>query len=323
MKKSLSLQFDTTRNKLFSILKLLGLSFAGLIILSLALAPFVNTEVDKEKDEETEERQEEASTGQESINGEQQADRTNPSSTAGNSGEDGSAGSSDSENITGAQSASTEETDTADSAATEAALYRVIKVVDGDTIDVSIAGQTERIRIIGLDTPETVDPRQTVECFGLEASAKAKELLLNQQVRLEADSTQGERGTFGRLLRYVFLADGRNYALEMIKQGYGHEYTYNVPHKHQQAFQQAEKEARDAERGLWAPGACADQETEDSESAGNNNPSEGCHPAYEPCLPIVDDLNCGDVDGPITVKNPGVDPYRLDRDSDGTGCESS
>ena len=321
----------------------MGLSFVALILLALVLTPFIGTEVDNERNTATEEKQEEASTEQENAGGEQQTAETNSSSSASNNGGDEPADRVDNENIADTQAASTGEEDTSDSTTPETSLYQVIRVVDGDTIDASIAGETERIRIIGLDTPETVDPRQTVECFGLEASAKAKEFLLNQQVRLEADPTQGERDTYSRLLRYVFLADGRNYALEMIKQGYGHEYTYRVPHKYQQEYQQAENEARNAERGLWAPAACTDptsdplppEESESPELQGGiddardrlkellDNYGRGtCHSAYEPCLPVVDDLDCSDVQGPITVKSPGVDPYRLDRDNDGVGCES-
>lgn len=210
--------------------------------------------------------------------------------------------------------------------------WRVARVIDGDTVEVMAAGQTETIRLLGLDTPETVDPRRPVECFGRQASDQAKKLLLDQSVRLESDPTQGERDGFGRLLRYIFLPDGRNYSLEMIRQGYGHEYTHNVPHKYQAEFKQAEAQARAGQKGLWSPEACPVQANEPDETSDDDSiavkpdpletAGDGCHPAYSPCLAIVDDLNCKDVDGPITVLRLGDDPYRLDGDNDGIGCES-
>src|SRR3989304_444673 len=77
----------------------------------------------------------------------------------------------------------------------------VVKVVDGDTIDVQIGEKIERVRMIGVDTPETVDSRKTAQCFGKEASNKTKEMLGGKNVRLESDSTQDDRDKYGRLLR--------------------------------------------------------------------------------------------------------------------------
>lgn len=134
--------------------------------------------------------------------------------------------------------------------------YSVIKVVDGDTVDVNINGKTQRIRVIGINTPEVVDPRKTVECFGKEASNKAKELLEGKKVRLEQDSTQGNSDKYGRLLRYIFLEDNTDFGLTMIKEGYAYEYTYNIPYKYQQQYKQAQKEAEENRRGLWADGVC-------------------------------------------------------------------
>lgn len=135
-------------------------------------------------------------------------------------------------------------------------LVKVVSVTDGDTIKVSIDGTTKTIRMIGMDTPETVDPRKPVQCFGKEASNKTKATLLNQMVRLESDSTQGELDKYQRLLRYVFLEDGTNFEKSMIEQGYAHEYTYDTPYKYQTEFKAAQKEARDNQRGLWNPATC-------------------------------------------------------------------
>lgn len=130
--------------------------------------------------------------------------------------------------------------------------FEVVKVVDGDTIDVSINSTVKRIRLIGINTPETVDPRKLVECFGVEASNKAKLLLSGKKVILENDSSQGEKDKYGRLLRYVFLEDGTNFNLTMIKEGYAYEYTYNLPYKYQAEFKKAQKEAETTKAGLWS-----------------------------------------------------------------------
>lgn len=135
-------------------------------------------------------------------------------------------------------------------------LYKVTKVIDGDTIDVQLGKKTERIRMIGTDTPETVDPRKPVQCFGKEASARTKALLLGKPVKLVADPTQGDRDKYGRLLRYI-VADGLNFNKRLIVEGYAYEYTYNIPYKHQAEFKKAQKAAQTAKKGLWATTACA------------------------------------------------------------------
>lgn len=133
---------------------------------------------------------------------------------------------------------------------------KVVEVVDGDTIKVSLAGKTETVRVIGIDTPEVVDPREPVQCFGREASAKAKELLSGQQVRLVSDPTQGDRDKYNRLLRYVDLADGTDFGLWMVANGYAHEYTYNIPYQRQAQYKAAYREAREKSLGFWAPETC-------------------------------------------------------------------
>ena len=134
--------------------------------------------------------------------------------------------------------------------------YPVIRVVDGDTIIVRINNKEERIRLIGLDTPETVDPRKPVECFGKEASDEAKKILTGKIVHLETDSSQGSRDSYGRLLAYVILPDGTNFNEFMIAEGYGYEYTYKIPYKYQTEFKKAEKIAHENKKGLWADGVC-------------------------------------------------------------------
>lgn len=135
-------------------------------------------------------------------------------------------------------------------------LYAVVSVTDGDTFKVNINGTTETLRMIGMDTPETVDPRKPVQCFGVEASNRAKQLLTGKKVRLEVDPTQGERDIYGRLLRYAYLPDGTFFNKEMILEGYAHEYTYQTKYKYQADFKAAQAQSQAAKRGLWADNAC-------------------------------------------------------------------
>ena len=134
---------------------------------------------------------------------------------------------------------------------------KVVKVVDGDTLTVLIAGEKEKVRVIGINTPETVDPRRGVQCFGKEASAFAKKILSEQTVVLESDPTQSNRDKYSRLLRHVWLAKGNvNVGQLLISEGYANEYTYETPYKYQQVYQKAEQQAQQAKKGLWADNAC-------------------------------------------------------------------
>ncbi len=135
--------------------------------------------------------------------------------------------------------------------------YRVLDVVDGDTIDVEVYGKRVRIRLLGINTPETVDPRKPVECFGTEASARAKALLMGTSVRVETDRTQGLFDKYGRVLAYIYLPDGTSVNKEMIMEGYAHEYTYRYPYKYQKEFKAAERAAHDGGSGLWSTGVCS------------------------------------------------------------------
>jgi len=146
-------------------------------------------------------------------------------------------------------------------------LYKVVSVVDGDTVKLSINGTTETIRLIGIDTPETVHPTKPVECFGIEASNKAKAVLSGNTVSFETDASQGTRDKYGRLLGYIILPDGSNFNKLMLEQGYAYEYTYSVPYKYQADFRAAEQYARTNGIGLWANGVC------EEESSQNNTPA--------------------------------------------------
>ncbi len=135
--------------------------------------------------------------------------------------------------------------------------FVVTRVVDGDTIHVDADGKRLKIRMIGLDTPESLDPRKPVQCFALEASAQAKTILAGQSVYLETDPSQDSVDRYGRTLAYVWTESGRLLNLDMIADGFAFEYTYDLPYRYQQDFRAAEHDARAEERGLWSPSACA------------------------------------------------------------------
>lgn len=129
----------------------------------------------------------------------------------------------------------------------------VTKVVDGDTIEVK---GRKTIRLIGIDTPETVDPRRPVGCFGKEASNETKRLLTNQAVILQKDVSETDK--YGRLLRYVYLPlpDGNLLFVNdyLVRAGFAKVLTYPPDIKFNEQFLQAQREAQSANRGLW--GAC-------------------------------------------------------------------
>lgn len=155
--------------------------------------------------------------------------------------------------------------------------YSITEVVDGDTVKVNISGTNETLRLIGLDTPETVDPRKPVQCFGKEASNKGKELLIGKKVRIEKDSTQGDKDKYGRTLAYIYTEGGLFYNKYMIEQGYAHEYTYSTPYKYQAEFKQAQKTAEQNKAGLWSPSTCngVTNQTENTSTPTATTPSSG------------------------------------------------
>ncbi len=139
---------------------------------------------------------------------------------------------------------------------TTKSFFVVSRVVDGDTIEVTRDNVKEKVRLIGINTPETVDPRKKVECFGKEASLHAKEILLGQKVKLVSDDTQTKYDKYGRLLAYVYREDGLFINKHMIEEGYAYEYTYHVPYLFQKEFKEAQLKAQNEGKGLWAKGVC-------------------------------------------------------------------
>jgi micrococcal nuclease len=158
------------------------------------------------------------------------------------------------ENVISEKIAATSVTPAADLSATPEVngklgeLVRVVRVIDGDTIEIE---NGERVRYIGIDAPETVDPRKSVQCFGIEASKKNREMVEGRLVRLEKDIT--DRDKYNRLLRYVWIGD-MLVNLELVKQGFAYSYSYPPDVKYQDQFLKAQEEARRVGRGLW--GAC-------------------------------------------------------------------
>lgn len=127
----------------------------------------------------------------------------------------------------------------------------VRRVVDGDTIELE---NDEMVRYIGVNTPESVDPRRTVECFGKEASAFNKKLVEGKKVILERDVS--DRDKYGRLLRFVYLEDGTFINEVLVREGYAFVATYPPDVSRQDLFRSAEKLARDEKKGLWSETAC-------------------------------------------------------------------
>lgn len=133
--------------------------------------------------------------------------------------------------------------------------YPIVHVADGDTLDVLKDGAKVRVRLIGINAPESVDPKRPAQCFGKEASSELKRVALGTEVSLETDPSQDTYDKYGRLLAYVF-ASTTNLNLHMIEAGYAYEYTYDLPYKYQREFRAAQHDAQTAGRGLWAAGMC-------------------------------------------------------------------
>ena len=125
----------------------------------------------------------------------------------------------------------------------------MIDIVDGDTIKVRIDGETQTVRYIGIDTPETKHPNKPVEWMGPEATEANKELVAGKEVWLVKDVSETDQ--YGRLLRYVYLVDGTFVNAELVKQGYAQASSYPPDVKHSELFAELQAEARENEQGLW------------------------------------------------------------------------
>lgn len=110
---------------------------------------------------------------------------------------------------------------------------KLVRVIDGDTIEVEIESEIESVRLIGIDAPEIEGKTKEK---GIEAKNYLEKLVEGKKIRLEADETQDNRDIYNRLLRYVFLEDGKMVNAEMIKSGMAKEYTFKIPYKYQKEF---------------------------------------------------------------------------------------
>ena len=150
--------------------------------------------------------------------------------------------------------------------------FKVTRVVDGDTIEIEGG---ERVRYIGIDTPETVDPRKPVQCFGVEASNKNKKLVMGKTIRLEKDTT--DRDKYKRLLRYVYVGDTL-INLELVRQGFAYSYSYPPDIHYQEQIVAAQREAEESKNGLWAacPLGATQAATVSQEAIAKENTSGDC-----------------------------------------------
>jgi|SRR3989344_3222001 len=137
-------------------------------------------------------------------------------------------------------------------------LVKVTRVIDGDTIEIE-GGQ--KIRYIGINTPETVDPQSPVQCFGSEATFKNRELVEGRAILIEKDVSETDK--YRRLLRYVYIGDifVNEY---LVRQGFAYASTFPPDVKYQEQLRQAEQEARQNQKGLW--GQCPKDDQKQSTS---------------------------------------------------------
>ena len=185
----------------------------------------------------------------------------------------------------------------------------VTAVVDGDTIDTRLdGGRKERVRLIGIDTPERGD------CFFAQASARTRALALGRRVVLRGDATQDTRDRYGRLLAYVDVGGSTDLGRALLRGGHAKVYVYDRPFQRVAPYRTAEAAAKKTPAGLWI--ACAS-------SPPAPPASTSCDPSYPTvCIPPPPpDLDCKDVpyrNFPVV----GADPHRFDGNRDGRGCES-
>jgi len=130
-------------------------------------------------------------------------------------------------------------------------LVKIVKVIDGDTVDIALAGRTERVRLIGVNTPETKHPTKPIECFGPEASAYLTQLLpKGTTVRIERDVEARDR--YGRMLLYLYLGSNDLFInLDLVARGYGTPMSIEPNTFHRNDFVRAAAQAEAANVGLW------------------------------------------------------------------------
>lgn len=195
----------------------------------------------------------------------------------------------------------------------------VTRVVDGDTIEVNLRGRTVDVRLIGIDTPETVHPSEPVECFGPEASNFTSARLSDERVRLEFDVERTDR--YGRTLAYVWL-DDKLFNRMLVRQGFAQVSTYPPNVKYVERFTAAQRAAREADAGLWGA-SCPSEEEKTAKPAPGGGGGKNCDPNYTgACIPpYPPDLDCTEISA-TNFNSVGSDPHGFDGDDDGIACES-
>ncbi|MES2215931.1 MAG: thermonuclease family protein [Patescibacteria group bacterium] len=129
--------------------------------------------------------------------------------------------------------------------------YPVTRVIDGDTFNAKVGEKEITVRMLGINTPETVDPRKPPECFGKEASDETKLLLGHMKVQLKLNPKREVLDKYGRYLAYIYREDGLFINEYLLKDGFAKEYTYGKPYSEQRNFKKAEKKAQGNKVGLW------------------------------------------------------------------------
>lgn len=221
-----------------------------------------------------------------------------------------------------AEADETAEKEQGEAPAGQGATVTVLSVVDGDTFKVEINGKQESVRLIGVDTPETVHPSKEVQPYGPQASAYTKQRLTGQQVRLEFDAA--ERDQYGRLLAYAWLGD-EMYNATLIREGYAQVLTVPPNVKYVDQLVALQKEARAAGRGLWAGNGEA---TAPADQPATQSPTEPAAPSQNGANGA--DKDCGDFATQAEAQaffegagGPAQDPHKLDKDGDGLACETN
>ncbi len=215
---------------------------------------------------------------------------------------------------------------------------RVREVVDGDTVkvdDPALGAVT--VRVLGIDTPETVKPQFTVGCYGPEATAYANDVLDGKSVTVTLDPGQDETDRYGRTLAYLTLPDGSDYGVQAVRAGFAKNYVYDDarPVAKQPQIAAAEQDAKTSGAGLWGPACDGDTDSEPLTATAAPDPATDDYqpqpliqaPPQDAAVPGGGDTsyaNCTEVRAagaaPIYRGQPGY-ASKLDRDGDGVACE--
>ncbi len=198
----------------------------------------------------------------------------------------------------------------------------VTRIIDGDTIELSTG---EKLRYIGINTPETVAPNKPIECFGQEAKEYNQSLVLGKTVYLEKDLSDTDR--YGRLLRYVYLANGQMVNEILVSEGYAQASSYPPDIKYQSRFDAAQQQARSLAKGLWNDICLIDLKSSLAPTPIPLVQSESVEKLITPSsFPNSDDcpVNCTEAKArglaPINFGDPCYS-IKYDRNQDGVGCE--